>query len=481
MSYQASVRRTSDPRINGVLQGWSWGGGTVTYSDPDRASDYGAGYRADYDRDGRSAQYDGFARLTSIQLAAVKGALEGRSPAGVGFAVEGFTNLVVRYAGAGSGAGDIRVAHADDTPTGYAYQPGPGIGGDVWLGRAGRNPVAGSYDNLSIMHELGHALGLKHAHETGGLGAVPAAWDTPEFTLMTYRAWAGGPTASYRFEAWGAPQSYMMLDIAALQHEYGADFTTNAGDTVYRWAPGSGDTMVNGRVGIDAGGNRIFATVWDGGGRDTYDLSAYTTGLHVDLRPGSYSVFSEKQLANLGGGPNHGHARGNIFNALQYEGDTRSLIENATGGSGNDSLTGNHAANRLFGGNGNDRLQGLGGADTLVGGKGADVFIFSGTESRPGACDRIVAGGGAAAFEGAGRAGGDVIDVHGIDADASRAGDQAFVFGGSHGRGHLWLTQVGDVSYVCGNTDNDAALEFRLAIHDGALRPSTYHAGDFIL
>lgn len=481
MSYQASVRRTSDSRVNGVLQGWGWGGGVVTYSDPARAADYGAGYLADYDRDGRSAQYDGFARLTSTQLAAVKGALEGRSPAGVGFSVEGFTNLDVRYAGAGSGAGDIRVAHADDTPTGYAYQPGPGIGGDVWFGRAGRNPVAGNYDGLSIMHELGHALGLKHAHEAGGLGSVPTAWDSLEFTLMTYRAWTGGPTSSYRFEAWGAPQSYMMLDIAALQHEYGADFTTNAGDTVYRWTPKSGDTLVDGRVGIDAGGNRIFATVWDGGGKDTYDLSAYTTGVRVDLRPGGYSVFSRKQLANLGGGPNDGHARGNIYNALQYEGDSRSLIENATGGSGDDSLTGNQAANRLIGGAGNDRLHGLGGADTLIGGKGADVFVFCDCDSRANARDRIVAGGGAPAFEGAGRGGGDVVDVHGIDADTTRAGDQAFVFGGSHARGHLWLTQVGDVSYVCGNTDVDAALEFRLAIYDGAVPSSAYHAGDFIL
>jgi serralysin len=499
MSYQASVGRSADTRVNGILLGWVWGGGSVTYSDPDAAADYGAGYWADYDGDRRSAQFDGFAHLAATQLGAVRGALEGRSAAGAGFSVEGFTNLAVRYAGAGGGLGDIRVARAADTTTAYAYQPGPAIGGDLWLGGAGRTPVAGNYDNLTIMHELGHTLGLKHAHEAGGLGQVPVAWDSLEFTVMTYRAWAGGPSAGYRFESSGAPQSYMMLDIAALQQAYGADFTTNAGNTVYRWTPGSGDTLVNGQVAIDAGGNRIFATVWDGGGRDTYDLSAYRTTVHVDLRPGGHSVFSEAPLANLGGGPNGGHARGNIFNALQDHGDARSLIENATGGVGSDSLVGNQAANRLVGGAGNDSLAGLtgadtldgglgndrlrggGAADTLCGGKGADVFVFAGTDSRPGACDRLVAGGGAAAFDGPGRTAGDLIDLRGIDADLTRPGDQAFAFGTSHARGHLWTTDVGGESWVCGNADNDIALEFRLAILDGNVRPGVYTAHDFLL
>src|SRR5690606_38914874 len=150
--------------------------------------------------------------------------------------------------------------------------------------------------------------------------------DSMEYSIMTYRAYIGAPVSGgYGNEEYGYAQTYMMLDIAALQRMYGADFSTNSGKTVYKWKPGSGDTYVNGKVGIDAASgadaNRIFATIWDGGGTDTYDLTAYSSGVRIDLRPGKHSVFSDAQLAFLGGGPNDGFARGNIFNALLYKGD----------------------------------------------------------------------------------------------------------------------------------------------------------------
>ncbi len=87
--------------------------------------------------------------------------------------------------------------------------------------------------------------------------------------------------------------------------------------------------------------------------------------------------------------------RGHLFNALQFNGDSRSLIENAYGGTGNDWLYGNSANNYLDGSAGNDHLLGYGGNDPLVGGsdddnltggsgvdtlwgnRGADNFIFN--------------------------------------------------------------------------------------------------------
>ena len=109
--------------------------------------------------------------------------------------------------------------------------------------------------------------------------------------------------------------------------------------------------------GGGAGGsaNRIFETVWDGNGIDTYDLSNYTTGVTINLNPGASSITSSTQIAYLGNGH---YAQGNIFNAYLFNNDARSYIDNAIGGSGNDSLTGNVIANSLYGGGGNDTLSG---------------------------------------------------------------------------------------------------------------------------
>ena len=105
---------------------------------------------------------------------------------------------------------------------------------------------------------------------------------------------------------------------------------------------------------------------------------------NVDLRPGQHSKFSDVQLALLNF-ESDAYARGNIFNALLFKGDTRSLIENAKGGSGNDVLRGNQANNtlqgnagndKLFGMVGNDKLDGGAGNDVLTGGAGNDDFIF---------------------------------------------------------------------------------------------------------
>jgi hypothetical protein len=88
--------------------------------------------------------------------------------------------------------------------------------------------------------------------------------------------------------------------------------------------------------------------------------------------------------------------------------------------------------------------------------------------------------GGVPAFEGAGVAGGDLIDVSGIDANAAVAGNQAFVFGGS-GIGRLSVATSGSNSIVRGNTDKDAAFEFELVIEDGGVLASAYKALDFVL
>jgi Ca2+-binding RTX toxin-like protein len=372
------VGPSGDLRVDASLRGAKWSDGSITYSNPDGPDDYQAGYSIDVNADGLSAQNQGFSQLTAQQMVAVHFALDATfhtQPGGAaGFSVEGFTNLDIDYAGPGVGTGTLRIANTADASTAYAFYPGMSqSAGDAWLGPSIANPVAGNYAWYGVLHELGHSLGLKHGHEAFGSGSLPADVNSLEFSLMTYAAYIGqSPVGRLTFERWGAPQTYMMLDIAALQHLYGADYTVNSTDTVYTWNPASGATFVNANLAIQPGGNRIFETIWDGGGTDTYDLSNYTTNLTVDLGPGDYSIFSTSQLANLGGGPNGGFARGNVFNALQWNNDTRSLIENAIGGAGADLLRGNAAANRMTGNAGNDTLYGEDGNDVLDGGSGAD-------------------------------------------------------------------------------------------------------------
>ena len=436
------VSQTGNPLIDGILAGSAWNG-PVTYGFPTSPSDYPSDYP-------NSPQTQDFSPLNQVQTDAVRTILDTAfsSTARGAFSVEGFTNLDFSQESNGAIA-DMRFANSSQAnPTAYAYYPGPDNNGDTWFGTDATNgydaPAVGNYAWATFLHEIGHALGLKHGHEAdsypggGTAPALPTQYDTTEYTVMTYRSFVGGDAVNgYTNEAGGYPQTYMMLDIAALQRMYGADYTANAGDTVYRWTPDSGVTSINGEAVLTPTDNRIFATIWDGGGTDTYDLSAYTTNLQIDLNPGSHSAFSSVQLANLG--DNNGttvFASGNSYNALLFDGDTRSLIENAIGGSGADTIQGNQAANTLTGNAGDDQLFGSTGNDTLYGGEGNDV-LFGGTDN-----DVLFGGTGNDALYGG--AGVDVV-FGGEGNDTLGGGDDGDLLGGGAGT---------DVFYSGGGNDS---------------------------
>jgi len=108
---------------------------------------------------------------------------------------------------------------------------------------------------------------------------------------------------------------------------------------------------------------KLIFSVWDAGGNDTLDFSGYTQNQRINLTEGSYS--------DVGG------LKANVSIALG------ATIENAIGGSGNDVIVGNNAANIIKGGAGNDVIYGGGGQDQLSGGSGKDIFVFAAVSDSP--------------------------------------------------------------------------------------------------
>jgi Ca2+-binding RTX toxin-like protein len=358
----SQVSATGNPEIDGLLAGMKWSNSSITYSFPSSAAIYPVGY-------GAGEPSADFAPLSPQEQQAVTKIMG---------AISAFTNLNITFAG--TTAADIQLAHSSDAnPTAYTYLPGGPEGGDIWFGTSYNytQPRVGDYSFLTHIHEIGHALGLKHSFNGGGVAnvGVPSEHDSLEYTVMSYRSYAGGWLSYYTNETYGYPTTFMMNDIVALQTLYGADYVPGA--RVYTWSPTTGQEFINGVGQAMPGANRVLMTVWDGGGHATYDLSNYSTDMTIDLRPGAYSVLSQAQLANLGNG---NYAHGNVYNAYLFNNDPRSYIANAIAGSGNDTIIGNAADNVLTAGSGNDTLEGGGGHDTLVGGSGRDTFIFAPTD-----------------------------------------------------------------------------------------------------
>lgn len=367
-----NVGATTNQDINGLLSGVRWNTTGISFSFTTAAGQYGS-YSHLVNKGGTITTVDEtttFQTVTAPMRTVARWVLSTTAGAAT-FGNVSLLNLTENTASPGGAT--IRIAmSAEAQPTAYAYYPSSSfVGGDVWMGTQTQssvmtNPVRGNYAWHAMMHELGHALGLKHGQEGGGPAgtAMTAAHDSMEYSIMTYRSYTGASvTGGYTNEQYGYAQSLMIYDIAAIQTMYGARFDPTP--HTYRFSPTTGELSVNG-VGQGApGANRVFLTIWDGSGAGTYDFSAYTNALTVDLQPGGYSILSSVQRAYLGNG---NYAHGNVYNALQYNGDTRSLIRTVYAGSGSDSITGNSANNTIYGG---------GGTDTINGGAGWDRTIFN--------------------------------------------------------------------------------------------------------
>lgn len=223
---------------------------------------------------------------------------------------------------------------------GYAYNPyDQAIGSDVLLDSYSSNlaPADGNYAALTYIHEIGHALGLKHpfghVDAVGTEGEAPFlsdAEDSTQWSVMSYTS----RSQEYHLR-------YSPFDIATLQYLYGPSKQAQIDDTYTLHADSAN-------------------FIWDGGGTDTIDGSTLTQALTLYLEPGYWGYIGSKAST--------------ISSAGQITINFGTVIETTKGGSGDDTITGNSPDNRIYGQAGNDTLIGGMGNDVLDGGDGNDVF-----------------------------------------------------------------------------------------------------------
>ena len=368
------------------------------------------------------AEYFNFAPFTDAQKAATREAMASWDDV-----------VAVSFRETSADEGDINFGNLASAPTTQAYATLPfdriysnefvnsqmkERAGDVWVSASQASNFRldeGQYGIHTLVHEVGHSLGLSHP---GAYNAAPGlsitypvnaeyAQDTRAYSVMSYfEANSIAGTRHFDFNISTTVYSAVPLihDIAAAQRIYGADMTTRTGDTTYGFNSNAGRDSFD-FVSTPA----PIMAIWDAGGIDTIDASGYATDQVIDLSPGSLSSIGgvthatapsyEQVLANraaagittllsratydanmaaLLANPAVGRLTNNV--GIAYG----AIIENATGGSGHDTMLGNsfdnvlkgNAGNDIIGaGAGNDTLDGGTGDDTMLGGIGDDLFI----------------------------------------------------------------------------------------------------------
>ena len=251
------------------------------------------------------------------------------------------TNITFQeVAESGNSTGTMRFSNnTQASSAGYAFLPNSTKSendADTWIAiGSDTNVERGTHAWATLVHEIGHAVGLNHpgnynagvAPQNDAVGNFLGADEDAFFnTIMSYR----GSAQEIQ------PTWFMPYDLLALRYLYGTN-PVATGNNTYTYSDATG---------------RLVDNIVDNGGVDTLDFSAVTAGVMLDLTPGAYS-----SVGKLASGAN---ALANLTTSFD------AIIENAIGTAANDTMLGNAANNRLTGGLGNDTIGGGAGVDTAV-------------------------------------------------------------------------------------------------------------------
>ncbi len=244
--------------------------------------------------------------------------------------IESWTNLdlvwVEDYQESGA---NIRLGYHEFVIGGASSAPYEGpYSAEVFNGiHVGEEFLAGFY-----AHELGHSLGFDDLPEWN-------EWTGRDYTVMSYIVSARHQAAEFTSVA---TYQYMYADIAGLQYLYGVDEETTAGNDKYTY-----DLSES-----------LLETIFDYGGTDTISVYGEGDAVHINLTPGTWSNIGP-DIRYDGGGQVVAVETGTLFIM------PNTVIENAVGGDGDDTLTGNDV---------NNVLRGMGGNDTILAGLGDDTI-----------------------------------------------------------------------------------------------------------
>ncbi len=259
----------------------------------------------------------------------------------------------------GDGADDLTTGSGNDSLLGGAGTDSllAGDDNDTLDGGAGNDTLKGEGDDDT--YTFAEGFGVDTIVDTDGTNTVDFSDVTSDLTIDLDGGVGVEVTDGTNTVDWAASDSILNATGGTGDDEITGDAAINT------LSGNDGDDILDG-----AGGNDIL----DGGlGNNTYEFTGTfgADSISGDSGTGTVDLSSQSTAANINLVSSSGDEVTVGVNTVNW---SDNVIENAIGGSGDDTLAGNNDANNLSGSGGADLIFGGDGADTLLGGASNDTL-----------------------------------------------------------------------------------------------------------